>query len=269
MGFLSNKLTDEERAEELFSPYLDNQVTAEERKFLEWYLADHPEARTQLNMLKAAVQMTKTLPPVKAPRSFVLPRSMARKPALALRLYPMMRLATVAATALFIFAAAGDLATMSRFAPAASAPQSVPLSAERAGLATATAETEARSAAAPAPTQAPQPTEAPASSPTLVPAPAKPAEVLGAAATASGANGAPSASPDKSFATAQATPVPATPAQAVTDQTAAGESQAKAAPAVEEAGGTAPIDGLRIAEIVLAGSALLLAATTFILRRRI
>ena len=106
MGFLGNKLTDEERAEELFSPYLDNQVTAEERKFLEQYLANHPEAHAKLNMLTAAVQMTKTLPTVKAPRSFVLPRSMARKPALALRLYPMMRLATVAATALFIFAAA-------------------------------------------------------------------------------------------------------------------------------------------------------------------
>ena len=35
MGFLGRRLTDKERAEELFSPYLDGQVTDEERMFLE------------------------------------------------------------------------------------------------------------------------------------------------------------------------------------------------------------------------------------------
>jgi len=101
MGLFGRKLTDQERAEELFSPYIDGQATAEEKQFLERYLADHPEAREELKLLQAAVQMTKKLPPVKAPRSFVLPRSMARQPSLAVRMYPALRFATVAAMALF------------------------------------------------------------------------------------------------------------------------------------------------------------------------
>jgi hypothetical protein len=117
MGLLGRKSTDAERAEELFSPYLDGQVTQEEGLFLERYLAEHVEAREKFNLLKSAVQMTRSLPAVKAPRSFVLPRSMARKSSLALRLYPVMRFATVAAVALFAFALAGDFSRQS--APAA------------------------------------------------------------------------------------------------------------------------------------------------------
>ena len=59
MRLLGRKLTDEQRAEELFSPYIDGQVNAEERRFLERHLADHPEAREKFELLKAAVQMTK------------------------------------------------------------------------------------------------------------------------------------------------------------------------------------------------------------------
>lgn len=108
MGLLGRKSTDAERAEELFSPYLDGQVTQEEGLFLERYLAEHAEAREKFDLLKSAVSMTRSLPAVKAPRSFVLPRSMARKPSLALRLYLVMRVATAAAVALFAFALAGD-----------------------------------------------------------------------------------------------------------------------------------------------------------------
>ena len=165
MGFLGRRLTDKERAEELFSPYLDGQVTDEERMFLERYLAAQPQAREKFDLLKAAVQLTKSLPPVKAPRSFVLPRSLARKLSPALRVYPVMRLAPVAAMALFACAFARDLATQSRFI--ASAPDVVSATPE-AGLMAATLEATtatpeppaALEAAAPASTGAPRPTPA-------------------------------------------------------------------------------------------------------------
>ncbi|HJW84702.1 MAG TPA: zf-HC2 domain-containing protein [Anaerolineae bacterium] len=252
MGFLGRRLTDKERAEELFSPYLDGQVTDEERMFLERHLAAQPQAREKFELLKAAVQLTKSLPPVKAPRSFVLPRSLARKTSPALRLYPVMRLATVAAMTLFAFAFAGDLATQSRFI--ASAPAVVSATPE-AGLMAATLEATtatpeppaALEAAAPAPTGAPMPTQAEAASG------AEPDKTADAANT-----------PEAMARQAAAAPTPAATAAA---QPEAAQAEQKTSLTSASAPATLQLDPLRLAWIVLAGLALLLTATTLIVRR--
>ncbi len=263
MRLLGRNLTDEQRAEELFSPYLDGQVTAEERRFLEQYLADRPEAREKFELLKAAVRMTKTLPQMKAPRSFVLPRSMARKSSLSLRLYPAMRLATVAAMALFVFALVGDLVTSSFPAQ----PQAIMLpSAKSAEPQAATpaptepAVSEAAPAAAPTATPAALPTEAPApagaatstEAAVSVEAPSEPAAELAA----------PTSEPERSR---QAELAPTAEAEA--DQSALALADSAESP--EAAPETAPISILRLAAIVLAVLAVMLAVTTLYLRRRV
>lgn len=246
MGVFRGKLTDDERAERLFSPYLDGQVSAEERAFLERYLAGHPQARDKFETLKRAVQLTRTLPPVKAPRSFVLPRSMARKSSLSLRLYPAMRLATVAAMALFVFALVGDLATSARLA---SEPEA--LSVSLAIEATAPLAT-------PGALEAAQPV-----------APTATVEIAPAAGAAMSTE-TPPAQSDASQPPAESTPAP-TPEAARALKTA---TEAPAEPTMEpeasvaQASNAAPMDALRTVVIALAGLTILLSATTFILRIR-
>jgi hypothetical protein len=258
MRLLGKRLTDEQRAEELFSPYLDGQVTAEERRFLDRYLADHPGAREKYSLLKAAVQMTQALPQVKAPRSFVLPRSMARKPKLSLRLYPAMRLATVAAMALFVFALVGDLVSSS--IPAQ--PQAnMLISAKSAEPPAATEPAVGESAPAAAPTMTP------AAPPTLAPAPA------GAAASTEAADSV-EAPPAPAAELAAPTSEPeasrraglAPTAEAEADQSALALADSAESP--EVAPEAAPISILRLAAIVLAVLAVMLAAATLYLRRR-
>ena len=260
MGFLSKRLADEERAEELFSPYIDGQVTDEEHRFLERYLVDHPQTREKLELLTAAVQLTKSLPPVKAPRSFVLPRSMARRPALVLRWYPVMRLATVAAIALFAFAFTGDLATQSRFAPASPVVENAASDAAR--MAEAAEPTPAPpEAAAVAPTGAAMPTQpaAAASTSALMPTP-PPAPASGAEANKT----VEATSTPEAMSLQAAAPTPAATVQAETAQ-----PEQKTLVTSAAAPATLQLDPLRLAWIVLAGLALSLTAATLILRRRI
>jgi len=266
MGLFGRKLTDRERAEELFSPYIDGQATAEEKQFLERYLADHPEAREELELLQAAVQMTKTLPAVKAPRSFVLPRSMARQPSLAVRMYPALRFATVAAMALFAFALLGDLATSSRLQLAAPAPemllsersreQTEPTSAPAAALAPAAPAAMLTATPAPQSTQAP---EAPAGAPAFD---------SSAATSEPGSPAAPTAGATEPAMARQGE-------VAVTVEASADQSAMKAAPASQpestssvEQPPPAQVDALRLAVLVLSGLAVVLGATTLIIRRR-
>ncbi len=286
MGFFGRKLTDQERAEELFSPYIDEQVTAEERRFLERYLAEHAESRAKFDMLKAAVQLTKTLPPVKAPRSFVLPRSMARQPTLrlrsglALRLYPTMRFATVAVAALFVFALVGDLATQSRFA-ASPERQSVPLVALTTATAVAAQAPEASIAAeAPAPDEpmaeaaAPAPTEAPA--PTTTATAASLAQALADTTTPPAPTQAPPAMADATAAgsgvvsgTPEAARVaPPAPTEGEPADLGASGDQNGFALRSAESPAPAQIDALRLAVAALAGLAVTLAVATLVLRQR-
>ncbi len=264
MGLFGRKLTDQERAEELFSPYIDGQVTAEEKQFLERYLADHPETREKFEMLQAAVHMTKTLPPVKAPRSFVLPRSMARKPSLAVRMYPALRFATVAAMALFAFALIGDLATSSRLQLAARAPGMVPSERSREQTEPASAPAAEFAPAAPAAmataTPAPQATQAPGA--------------VGAATNvdATAVAREPALPAEQATAIADSTRAqleqPAPTVEASADQSAMKAAESESASSAEQPP-PAQVDALRLAVLALAGLAVALGVTTLIIRRRV
>jgi cytoskeletal protein RodZ len=261
MGFLSKKLRDEERAEDLFSPYIDSRVTVEERQFLERYLAQHPDAREKFDLLKTAVQLTKTLPAVKAPRSFVLPRSMARRPSLAMRWYPIMRLATVAAMALFAFAFVGDLATQTRLAPAS---LSADMSVNRAAVSpspTPAPTTEAAMMAAPAETSAASATAAPL--PTQTPLATGKSTQTDSTAEATG-NDLPGVRDET------ATPLALAEAQvAPTATTAATSAPATTMRTAESPAQPVQMDLLRLTWMILAGLAVVFLATVLILRRRI
>jgi len=264
MGLFGRKVNDQDRAEELFSPYIDGQVTAEDKQFLERYLADHPEAREKFELLRAAIQMTKTLPPVKAPRSFVLPRSMARKPSVAVRMYPALRFATVAAMALFAFALIGDLATSSRLQLAAPAPEMVLSERSR---------EQTEPASAPAAQLAPG---APAAMATATPAP-QATQAPGAEGAADGVD-ATAVAEEPALSAEQATaitdsmrmqleqPAPTVEASADQSSTKAAESGATSNP---EQPPPAQIDALRLVVPALAGLAVVLGVTTLIIRRRI
>jgi hypothetical protein len=272
MGWLGRKLSDAQRAEELFSPYIDGQVTADEQRFLERYLADHPEAREKFELLRAAVNMTRSLPQVKAPRSFVLPRSMARRPALAVRLYPAMRLATVAAMALFIFAVVGDLATTSRLAPVAPLADMV-LSRSAAVEATSIPATEAPAApmaAALTPTAAPTASPAPPAVESALPAETEDgsraseeaAEPTALAQMTAPAESEPGAQQDATEFALVATPEPeATPAaNRADDASKFAEMQVP---------GAAQVDVLRLTVIGLGAASVILLAATLLLRQRV
>jgi anti-sigma factor RsiW len=257
MGLFGRKLADQERAEELFSPYIDGQVTAEEKQFLERYLADHPEAREKFELLQAAVHMTKTLPLVKAPRSFVLPRSMARKPSLAVRMYPALRFATVAAMALFAFALIGDLTTSSRLQLAAPAPERV-LSARSSEVAEPTSPPAAQLFVA-----------TPAAMPTATPAPE-----AGAASPVDATAVAEQPAPPAEQATATADSAGLQLEQAAPTVEASADQSAMKADESESTSGAqqpplAQVDALRLAVLALAGLAVALGVTTLIIRRRV
>ena len=89
---------DHKRAEELISAYLDKRVSAEEKDFFERHIASCADCRAQLEVTRSMVAALRAMPVVKAPRSFVLPREMAKQPRRSfLSLYPALRLATVVA----------------------------------------------------------------------------------------------------------------------------------------------------------------------------
>lgn len=57
---------------DLLSPYLDGEVTADERTRVESALLKSPELRAELNSLRHTVQMMQSLPRIPAPRPFTL-----------------------------------------------------------------------------------------------------------------------------------------------------------------------------------------------------
>jgi Putative zinc-finger len=119
---------DHNRVEELISAYLDKRVSAEEKDFFEGHLASCAECRAQLETTRSMVAALKAMPAVKAPRSFVLPREMAKQPQRSfLSLYPALRLATVVAAMAFVVLFAGDL--LINQIGGVSTPQSIPAAA--------------------------------------------------------------------------------------------------------------------------------------------
>ncbi len=63
---------DIERARDLLSPYLDDEVTAEERRLVEQVVAASDETRRELETLRQTVSLVAGLPQMPAPRPFTL-----------------------------------------------------------------------------------------------------------------------------------------------------------------------------------------------------
>ncbi|CAG0935700.1 hypothetical protein TFLX_04549 [Thermoflexales bacterium] len=92
------------------SAYLDKRLPAEEKDFFERHLALCADCHAQLESTRSMVAALRAMPLVKAPRSFVLPREMAKQPRRSfLTWYPALRLATVIAAMAFVVLFASDL----------------------------------------------------------------------------------------------------------------------------------------------------------------
>jgi hypothetical protein len=74
------RVTKEERRDELLSAYLDDQLNAEERAGLEAQLAVDPDLQAALDALRHTVSLVRDLPPVRVPRNFILPQTAATRP---------------------------------------------------------------------------------------------------------------------------------------------------------------------------------------------
>lgn len=266
---------DHHRAEELISAYLDKRVSAEEQDFFERHVASCADCRAQLEATRSMIAALKAMPAVKAPRSFVLPREMARQPRRSFfSLYPALRLATVVAAMAFVVLFAGDLLINQR--GGASAPQSIPaaapapiaMQATEAPLEAAPAQAATAAEAYDASATAPAEPEAPmagAASKAAITETAVVTEVVAMSAPAATLEA--TAMADEASRQAQmrlnATPEPSGP---MLDQQAAPAAEKPAAANVIE---TAPaIDALRIIEIGLLALAVVLGIATLIAHRR-
>jgi hypothetical protein len=258
------------RAEELFSAYIDHHITAGEQQFVERHVAQCADCRVKLEATRATVTALHNLPAVKAPRSFVLPRSMERqaRPSI-VAWYPALRLATVFAVIAFVIVFAGDLLTLRGGALNVA---TAPLAAPAPAMATA-------------PAVAMQPIEPPAAAPQSAPAQAQPKETSGAAQSSLPTIVAPMS---ETYSTATAT-LPVTTTNPVTvnlpivvaaaptveaPREATPEAFVATSPSADQttptAGAeaqTAPLDPLRAVEIALAGLAIILLVATLITRR--
>lgn len=267
------QLTDHLRAEELFSAYIDQHVTADERAFVERHVAVCADCRAQLQATRSMVAALKAMPAVKAPRSFVLPKSMAVQPKPSIfSWYPAVRLATVFTAIAFVLVFTSDLLTvrqpinsniiMSASAPAVEAP-AAPVQAP---------------AAAPLAKSAPAPQE-PALS---APAPAGAVPVTGDVAPAMPTATADNAANVQAFSVSVA-PTATLMAETVTDTVGATTTLAYdavaatpepapeiavEAPAPTVTASVPPaFDPLRLASIVLGGLVIVLGAAALIIRR--
>jgi predicted anti-sigma-YlaC factor YlaD len=267
---------DHKRAEELISAYLDKRVSAEEKTFFEGHLASCADCRAQLAATRSMIAALQAMPAVKAPRSFVLPREMARQPKRSfLSLYPALRLATVVAAMAFVVLFAGDL-LISQMG-VTSAPQFIPAAAP-APVAMQAPEA-ARQAAAPTQEAVAAESANDAALPAEPPAPA-----AGAAAKAGAtavltettmAMAAPTATPAATAvadaaASEATTMLSVTPdlAEPMADQQADATPEQPAMAYATEAAPAPTIDSLRIVEIALLVLVVALAVATLIVRRR-
>jgi hypothetical protein len=99
-----------ELRDELLSAYLDNEVTADERRRAESLLATDPLARDALEGLRLVRSALADLGTVRAPRSFVIEATPPVPVALPLRRFELVaRFGAVAAAAAFVFVVVGDL----------------------------------------------------------------------------------------------------------------------------------------------------------------
>lgn len=268
------RINDHIKAQALFSAYLDNQTTADEKKFIERHLTVcDQDCRAVLAMTRSMISATRSLPPVKAPRSFVLPQSMARQPGRSIfDWYPALRLATAIAVTALVLVFAGDVLSPRSLAQIANIPA---------------AATAPKLSVAAAPTTAPAENAAPAA-PLAVPAPQSTAPILPTPTTTASLTGAAGLAPVGRSAmtlTDQSITMTLVPSVAIAfAQPPTAESTAKAAPNIaattepaSQAAGTndqqsrpsgPATDPLRVIEFILGALVIVLAATTLIVRQR-
>jgi anti-sigma factor RsiW len=164
MGGVLGWAGEHERVEALLSTYLDGRATSDERALVERHLAACADCTRNLATLRATVAAVRDMPRVHAPRSFALPRSLARPSQTAPWLYPLLRAATAVAAFLFVLTVAGDLflrssptAPAPMAVPAALAPTSIVMQSEASSAPLATAPTAASEPQKSAPPAAPAP----------------------------------------------------------------------------------------------------------------
>jgi anti-sigma factor RsiW len=269
-----------QRAEDLISAYLDQQVTAEEKQFFERHIAACANCRAQLEATRSMVAALKAMPVVKAPRSFVLPREMAKQPKRSIfAWYPALRLATALAAIALVVLFAGDL-LISRSGGGGTA-LSVPAAAPAPQMEQAPAAMPAPAAtmvAPAAPTEAPAPTASNAAA--TAPGGAAPSVAAGAAKVVATGTVTLTDAAATMLAVSTATPemttvaaAPQPPLEATLEPATAAPIERSAASATEQPVATttaaAPtIDPLRVIELVLLGLVIILGTAMFIARRK-
>jgi predicted anti-sigma-YlaC factor YlaD len=273
---------DHNRAEDLISAYLDQQVTSEEKQFFESHIAACADCRAQLEATRLMVATLKAMPVVKAPRSFVLPREMAKQPKRSIfAWYPALRLVTVLAAIAFMVLFAGDV-LISRSGGGRAALSSVPMAAPAPQLEQATESTQAPVATAvalAAPTEAPAPEVSNTAAATAPGAPAMAGAAAKVTATETvtltdiAATMLAASTPTLEVTAVAAAPQP--PFEATTEPAADLQSKRAATSAVEQpvaapvAVSAAPaIDPLRVIEIALLGLVIVLGIAMLIARRK-
>jgi len=269
------KQNDHQHAEELFSAYIDQHVTADEKTFVERHVAVCADCRAKLEATRAMVAALHTLPMVKAPRSFVLPREMERQPRRSiLAWYPALRLATAAALVAFVLVFAGDLMRAGTFVanvPNAAAP--VPQAMEAPAAPTTAPAMKLAAPSSPAPQATYQ-----LSVPAVASGAANQSTLTAPTATAPATEGAGAAADRQLTVTTPATvTLPLVAAAAPTIEATPSGAYDRSAVRTESTGQSttglvqpaAPvIDPLRVIEIALAVLVVILFAATLIARRR-
>ena len=101
-----------EKVDELLSAYIDGALSPRERARLEARLAQDADLRARLESLQQTVALVRGMPPVRAPRNFLLTPAMARQPApVARRLAPALTFATAISGLLCVILLVGNLIT--------------------------------------------------------------------------------------------------------------------------------------------------------------
>jgi len=124
MAGILRRTDEHEQVEALLSPYLDGRTSTAERALVERHIESCSDCARNLATLSATVMAVREMPRVRTPRSFALPRSMARPSRAVSWTYPLLRVATGVAAFLFVLVLGMDLFTQRMLVPAA-APQMV------------------------------------------------------------------------------------------------------------------------------------------------
>lgn len=149
-----------EQIDEWLSAYIDGALGPRERARLEARLAQDADLRARLESLQQTVALVRGLPPVPAPRNFLLTPAMVRPPApaahpsapIARRLAPALTFATAVSGLLCIILLVGNLIAPGLGGPGAAAP--APMAAYETGLSPQAPETqEALAKKAPLPSE--------------------------------------------------------------------------------------------------------------------